>query len=102
MSRVHITYRRLPVSGDAIQYDVLSPDFSQGSFEERSLGVVTIHWRQRCYSFAPSALWRDLQFVDVNRLADGSLDPNAPEEGINYAARIHRAMSARIEEGDFS
>lgn len=102
MSRVHIAYRLVHESHDIVQYEVLSPDFSGETFDERLLGVIKINRHSRSYLFFPSDLWNELGFVDVNCLANGSIDLDSRQEGINYAARIHRAISNRIAENDFN
>jgi hypothetical protein len=103
MSRVHVRFVREPLPEDSIAYEVVSPDFSSDSVSSRVLGRVVVNREDRSYRFDPSDLWRELCFVDVNLLADpcSGISQASKVEGINYAWRIHRAISSMIEEDDF-
>ena len=100
MSRLHVRFVRITSSPEVIEYDIVSPDFSENSIDTCSLGVVRVDLKGKDYEFRPSTVWENLGFVDLPLLTAGRPDCSKLE-GVNYAHRIHSAITAMIREGEF-
>lgn len=97
MSHVHIRFVRKAATEACVKYEIFSPDFSADSLTENSLGTIRVDRFRKEYEFTPSALWRRLKFVlpeKSNALTTEKNDRDA--EGLNYANRIHRRITAMI------